>query len=240
MPVPRRNTVVAVMEPSGPLPSEIYWRRRWLAVGAAVVALILLVWIVTAFVGGGDEKPAADATSVSSSLAPTPSASTTPSGTAAAEAGAGAVAGGSSHAAASASETAAVAAGQCADSSLAIKVSADRSTYPVGQDPEFGIVVTNIGSAACDRDLGAGMQQVLVYTIDGQHRLWSNSDCYPTAASDIRTLKPGEQAAFTVKWSGATSAPGCTAPRDPVGPGAYTVVGQLGNLRSSPEPFNLS
>lgn len=234
------------MEPSGPLPSEIYWRRRWLAVGAAVVALILLVWIVSAFVGGDDESPAADATSASSSL--TPSASVTPTvsatGTAAAAAGAGDAGSesdsGTAAAAASASDTPAAAGGQCPDSSLAIKVSADQSTYPAGQEPEFGIVVTNIGSNACDRDLGAGMQQVLVYTIDGQNRLWSNSDCYPNAASDMRTLKPGEQAAFTVKWSGATSAPGCTAPRDPVAPGAYTVVGQLGNLRSAPEPFNLS
>ncbi|WP_345353008.1 hypothetical protein [Rhodococcus olei] len=231
-----------MMEPSGPLPPEIYWRRRWLAIGAAVVALILVVWIVSALRGGGDD-PSADAAAASSSLTSTTSATAT--GTAAPSDGAGSGGGGggaSGSASASASGTAAAAPapGQCPDSSLAIKVSADKSTYPAGQEPEFGIVITNIGNTACDRDLGAGMQQVLVYTLDGQKRLWSNVDCYPNSTPDPRTLAPGEQAAFTVKWSGATSAPGCTAPRDPVGAGAYTVVGQLGNLRSSPEPFNLS
>lgn len=228
------------MEPSGPLPPEIYWRRRWLAIGAAVVALILLIWIVSALRGGGDDD--ATAAAASSSLTSTTSATTsaTESGASGTAASGSSGSSGSGSAASGSSTAAAVPAGQCADNSLAIRVSADQATYPVGQEPEFGIVITNIGSAPCDRDLGAGMQQVLVYTLDGQQRLWSNTDCYPNSTPDVRTLAPGEQAAFTLKWSGATSEPGCTAPREPVGAGAYTVVGQLGNLRSTAEPFNLS
>ena len=53
-------------------------------------------------------------------------------------------------------------------------------------------------------------------------------------------LRPGDQAAFSVRWSGTTSEPGCAVPREPVQPGAYTVVGQLGGLRSTPEPFNMT
>lgn len=229
------------MEPSGPLPPEIYWRRRWLAIGAGVVALLLLIWIVSALRGGGDDDPAADAAAVSSSLTSTTSASGSATESSSAAGGASGSESSAASGEGSPSGTAVAApAGQCADNSLAIKVSADKATYPAGEEPEFGIVITNIGNGTCDRDLGAGMQQVLVYTLDGQQRLWSNNDCYPNAAPDLRTLKPGEQAAFTVKWSGATSEPGCAAPRDPVGAGAYTVVGQLGNLRSTPEPFNLS
>ncbi|MFD4293532.1 hypothetical protein ACFWPA_12665 [Rhodococcus sp. NPDC058505] len=228
-----------MMEPSGPLPSEIYWRRRWLAIGAAVVALVLLIWIVTALRGGGDDDPTAEAAAASSSLTSTTAASDTTSATesGAADGGESTTESGDD---APSGTAAAAPAGQCADSSLAIKVSADKATYQAGEEPEFGIVVTNIGNASCDRDLGAGMQQVLVYSLDGQQRLWSNNDCYPNSTPDVRTLKPGEQAAFTVKWSGSTSEPGCAAPRTPVGAGAYSVVGQLGNLRSSPEPFNLS
>ncbi|WP_050063602.1 hypothetical protein [Rhodococcus sp. RD6.2] len=232
-----------MMEPSGPLPPEIYRRRRWLAIGAAVVALVLLIWIVSAVRGGGDDE-ATDAAAASASLTTTTTAS--PS-TSASESGSASSSGssGSSSVTDSASGTAdapatPVAAGQCPDSSLAVKVSASKPTYPAGEEPEFGIVVTNIGNAPCDRELGAGMQQVLVYTLDTQQRLWSNNDCFPNAAADVRTLAAGEQAAFTVKWSGATSEPGCTAPREPVPAGAYSVVGQLGNLRSAPEPFNLS
>ena len=131
-------------------------------------------------------------------------------------------------------------AGQCPDQSLAIKATVEQPTYQAGQEPVFGIVITNIGTTPCQRDLGAGLQQALVYTIDGGQRLWSNADCYPNTASDMRTLNPGQQAAFTVKWSGTTSAPQCAGERTPVAPGAYTVVAQLGALRSAPEPFNIA
>ncbi|MFD4180596.1 hypothetical protein [Rhodococcus sp. NPDC058514] len=246
-----------MLEPTGPLPPEIYWRRRALAIGAGVVALILLVWIVTSL-GGGEDDPSAAAAAVSSSQSSPSSGEAAPSssgdsgGSGSGEAsgaggasgsgdsGAGSPVAGSVSGEAAASSAAAVPAGQCPDQSLAIKASSNQPNYPAGQEPQFGIVVTNIGSATCERDLGAGMQQVLVYSLDGQQRVWSNTDCFPNTAPDIRSLKPGEQAAFTVKWSGATSEPGCTAPRNPVGPGAYTVVGQLGALRSTPEPFNLS
>ncbi|SEK45427.1 hypothetical protein SAMN05444583_10221 [Rhodococcus maanshanensis] len=249
----------SVLEPNGPLPPEIYWRRRALAIGASVVALILFVWIVTSL-GGGDDDPSAEAAAASSSQSSTSSGQAAPSsagdgggsgsGSGSGEAsasgsGSGGSGGGSSVSGsvsgeAAASSSAVVPAGQCPDQSLAIKASSNQPNYPAGQEPQFGIVVTNIGSATCERDLGAGMQQVLVYSLDGQQRIWSNTDCFPNTAPDIRSLKPGEQAAFTVKWSGATSEPGCTAPRNPVGPGAYTVVGQLGALRSTPEPFNIS
>ncbi|MFI6432179.1 hypothetical protein [Rhodococcus oryzae] len=247
-----------MLEPNGPLPPEIYWRRRALAIGAGVVALILFVWIVTSLGGGGDD-PEAEAAAASSSQSSTSSGQAAPSsagdtggsGSGSGEASASgsgsggsggdtAVSGSVSGGAASSSSPSAVPAGQCPDQSLAIKASSNQPNYPAGQEPQFGIVVTNIGSATCERDLGAGMQQVLVYSLDGQQRIWSNTDCFPNTAPDIRSLKPGEQAAFTVKWSGATSEPGCTAPRNPVGAGAYTVVGQLGALRSTPEPFNIS
>lgn len=230
------------MEPSGPLPPEIYRRRRWLAIGAAVVALVLLIWIVSALRGGDDDQ-ATDAAAASSSLSVTTTASASSSAPAS-ESGSSSespsASGSTDPSSTGEASDAAAPAGQCADSSLAVKVSPGKPTYPAGEEPEFGIVVTNIGNAPCDRELGAGMQQVLVYTLDTQQRLWSNNDCFPNSAADVRTLAPGEQAAFTVKWSGATSAPGCTAPREPVPAGAYSVVGQLGNLRSAPEPFNLS
>jgi hypothetical protein len=121
-----------------------------------------------------------------------------------------------------------------------VRVTADEPNYKVGTEPEFTIVITNIGTSPCERDLGAGLQQVLVYSLDGNERLWSNTDCFPESTADMRSLSPGDQAAYSVKWSATTSEPGCQAPREPVGPGAYTVVGQLGGLRSVPEPFNIT
>ncbi|MDF3307557.1 hypothetical protein P3H15_21245 [Rhodococcus sp. T2V] len=255
-----------MLEPNGPLPPEIYWRRRALAIGGALVVLLLVVWLINSLRGGGDSEtdPAAASSSLTTpvSISPTASGSSTSSGGSGGSGGGGgggaAAAGGEASSGTSGSSGASrsgtsssaapsgqpVAAGQCPDQSLAIKVAADKPTYLPGEEPSFTTVVTNIGTTPCERDLGSSLQQVLVYTIDGAVRLWSNIDCFPQSAADVRTLAAGEQAQFTVKWSAKTSAPDClTQPepqRDPVGPGAYTVVGQLGQLRSAPEPFNLS
>lgn len=129
--------------------------------------------------------------------------------------------------------------GQCPDQSLAIKVAAAQPTFQLGKQPVFYIVITNISTTSCQRDLFSG-QQVLVSTLDGQHRLWSNTDCYPSPPPQVRNLNAGEQAQFKVDWAGSTSQPGCAGERVPVQPGAYMAVAQLGALRSSPEPFNIA
>lgn len=235
-----------MLEPNGPLPPEIYWRRRALAIGVAVVALVLVVWLIVSLTSSDD--PDTTATGASATLTPTPTttyrpdASSNPGPDAQASGGGGG--GGAPAASTTATTTASgsatpVAPGQCPDQSLAVKASPDQPTYQAGQEPKFTIVVTNIGTSACSRDLGSGLQQVLVYTLENQ-RLWSNIDCFPSTAPDVRNLAPGQQAPFTVTWSATTSEPGCTAPRNPVGAGAYSVVGQLGELRSSPETFNIA
>ncbi|MBY6686706.1 hypothetical protein HQ305_14175 [Rhodococcus sp. BP-149] len=237
-----------MLEPNGPLPPEIYWRRRALAIGGAVVVIGLVVWLVVSLAGGGSQD--SESTAASASLAPSAATTYRPDASAtggSAPAGGSGGGGGGGDAASSSSATstsattssAPVAPGQCTDQSLAVKASPDQPSYPAGQEPAFTVVVTNIGTSACERDLGSGLQQVLVYTLEGQ-RLWSNVDCFPTTTPDIRTLQPGEQAPFAVKWSATTSEPGCAAPRNPVGPGGYSVVGQLGQLRSAPETFNIT
>ncbi|WP_072686862.1 hypothetical protein [Rhodococcus marinonascens] len=266
-----------MLEPTGPLPPEIYWRRRALAVGGAIVVVLLVGLLINSLRGGGDSEanPAAASSSSTTSASTTPTASTSASASAGGGSGGGgaaagaqppgnsgasgggapdgdAPAGGASGSGAwgggppdgDAPAGQPLGAGQCPDQSLAIKVASDKPTYQAGDEPSFTTVITNIGTETCDRDLGSSLQQVLVYTIDGAVRLWSNIDCYPQSDADMRSLAPGEQAQFTVVWSATTSAPDCLEQpepqRDPVAPGAYTVVGQLGQLRSAPEPFNLS
>ncbi|WP_213932548.1 hypothetical protein [Rhodococcus sp. B50] len=243
-----------MLEPTGPLPPEIYWRRRVLAIGVSVVVLALVIWLVLAFTGGDDPDPkpaAAEVTTSATTTAADASAeaaagSTTRSGGGSASSGSRDPEGSASadadedESSTSTTSAAPVPPGQCSDQSLAVRVTADEPNYRVGSEPDFTIVITNIGTSQCERDLGAGLQQVLVYSLDGNERLWANTDCFPESTADIRSLAPGDQAAYSVKWSATTSEPGCTAPREPVGPGAYTVVGQLGGLRSVPEPFNIT
>ncbi|WP_159841954.1 hypothetical protein [Nocardia sp. CY41] len=215
-----------MLEPNGPLPPEIYWRRRVFAIGILVVALALVIWVVLAVARGGD-SPGDSRTAGSSTVTAEPAeAAAKPSG----ESGAPKTSAAASSAAA----------GPCPDQSLAIKVTVEQPTYKTGEQPVFGIVITNISAVPCTRDMGSGLQQVSVHTLDGQRRLWSSTDCYPDGQPDVRTMSRGEQAAFTVTWSGTTSQPSCAGERVQVPPGAYSVVAQLGSVRSMAEPFNIA
>ncbi|QCQ93569.1 hypothetical protein [Rhodococcus sp. SGAir0479] len=223
-----------MLEPNGPLPPEIYRRRRVAAVVAIVVVLGLIVWIVSSLTGGdsSDSSAAAETSALTETSEAAPSSSEEkPSESAAAS---------STSTSASATSTSGAASAQCSDQSLAIKATPDQPQYKIGDEPSFTVAITNIGTAKCERNLGSGLQQALVYTLDGNKRLWSNVDCYPDAEPAVQVLEPGGQARFTVKWSGKTSDPGCTTTRNQVAPGAYTLVAQLGELRSAPEPFNFS
>ncbi|MEU8897721.1 hypothetical protein [Nocardia sp. NPDC048505] len=222
-----------MLEPNGPLPPEIYWRRRVFAIGVLVLAVALVIWLAVMIARGGNSPGDAAAAAVSTAQSAKKSGETKPPLTT------DAAAAGTPSSAAPSSATP-VAQGQCSDQSLAVKVTVEQPTYKSGEQPVFGIVITNISATACSRDVGSGLQQISVYSLDGQKRLWSSTDCYPTGQPDVRTLNRGEQAAFQVTWSGSTSQPNCAGARVPVQSGAYSVVAQLGSVRSAAEPFNIA
>jgi hypothetical protein len=56
----------------------------------------------------------------------------------------------------------------------------------------------------------------------------------------VKTFNPGEQVTTEVTWTGMGSAANCPLPRQPIGPGTYNLVVQLGNLRSATVPFTLA
>jgi hypothetical protein len=127
----------------------------------------------------------------------------------------------------------------CPDSTLAVKGITNQPQYVVGDQPKFTMVVTNIGLVACKRDVGAAVLAAYVYTLENG-RLWSNLDCAPSNETLVKTFQPGEQVTTEVTWTGMGSAPNCPLPRQPIGPGMYNLVVQLGNLRSAAVPFGLA
>ncbi|MFD3595397.1 hypothetical protein ACFWU5_21950 [Nocardia sp. NPDC058640] len=221
-----------MLEPNGPLSPEIYWRRRALAIGVAVVVLAIVIWLVTMVARGGESAGAENAAATTSETA-TSAPSTTTSATSSAPTGS------STTPTTTTSATDQPAAPPCSDQSLALKVTVGQPTYKVGDQPAFGTVITNISSAACSRDLGAG-PQFLVYTLDGQRRLWASNDCAQDDPPEMKTLKAGEQLSYKGNWFGTTSQPQCAGDRLQVPAGAYMVVAQLGAARSAAEPFNLA
>lgn len=243
MTCPYRGNVLD-LEPRGPLPTEIYWRRRGLALGIAVVVVGIAVAIVIALVSSNaGAKPAdkpASAQSHSGSNAPQAPATQQPAGQTEAPAP-GAPPGALNPE--SPTPTAAVQpppvlkdGDDCPDATLAVKGLTNSPQYYIGDQPKFTMVVTNIGLVSCKRDVGAAVLAAYVYSLDNK-RLWSNLDCAPSNETLVKTFTPGEQVTTAVTWTGMGSAPKCPLPRPAIGPGTYNLVVQLGNLRSQPLPF---
>lgn len=229
------------LEPHGPLPRQIYWRRRALALGIAVlvIGIIAAVVAVVAMNSTSNEQPTANESPAAEAAPPPlpgenpevkspiqPPAQQAPPPTP--------------------TPTAAVVpppilkeGDDCPDSTLAVKGITNQPQFIVGDQPKFTMVVTNIGLVACQRDVGAAVLAAYVYSLDNE-RLWSNLDCAPSNETLIKTFQPGEQVTTEVTWTGMGSAPNCPLPRQPIGPGTYNLVVQLGNLRSATVPFILA
>lgn len=236
------------LEPRGPLPTEIYWRRRGLALGIAVVAIGIVVAAIVAFVSSnnGGAKPAGKPTAAQGHPGSSaPQAPQTPQPAGQTEAPAPGAPAGSPNPE-SVTPTAAVQpppvlkeGDDCPDSTLAVKGLTNSPQYYIGDQPKFTMVVTNIGLVACKRDVGAAVLAAYVYSLDNK-RLWSNLDCAPSNETLVKTFTPGEQVTTAVTWTGMGSAVHCPLPRPAIGPGTYNLVVQLGNLRSQPVPFVLN
>jgi hypothetical protein len=147
------------LEPQGPLPPQVYWRRRGLALGIAALAIALVAGISFALFGGsGSAKNAANETtqtpqpenktpvveSAESSAAPTPTPTAAVEPPPVLQAG-----------------------DDCPDSTLAVKGITNAPQYVIGDQPKFTMVVTNIGLVACKRDVGAAAGRQVVRILRG-------------------------------------------------------------------------
>ena len=132
-----------MFEPIGPLPPEIYWRRRAVAIGVIVILVVALIWLVSSLRGGGETPEADNAVSTSDLTLPAPSSSSSASTSksAAPQSGTSTTPTGVSGGAnvgqpADTSKPAAPPApggapGQCPDQSLAVKATVENPTYKV-------------------------------------------------------------------------------------------------------------
>lgn len=208
---------------------EVFLKRRMIALGSLVVALLLVVCLIVFFSGKKNDHPPTQVSPAPASTIPTimPSLPGQP--------------------VASASAPSAPAppimpsADYCTNSQIAVYVSPDKPEYAPEEQPQFTIVVTNIGTVTCTRDLGTGVQKVIVDSnnTDKPVGVWSNSDCSQQPGVDMRQLKPGQQETFKIAWTKYDSVPQCTTERKLVPPGKYSVQAQLGDKASEFTPFVL-
>jgi hypothetical protein len=252
-----------MIEPTGPLPRSVYWRRRAIAAAACVLAVVLLAWIIGALVGSADEHPVRGSgdsrqlAAAPSSPSPSDRRSESPSASASASAGptASPTAAPTSSAVPIGSPTTKPAPKPtakptpkappgppkaCANEVIRVAARPGAASYRVGERPLLRLVVVNVGKLPCIRDLSRKLREIVVTTADGKQRLWSSNDCYGPPGTDRRTLAPGRPVEFTLNWAGRTSAPGCPLQRKTVSPGRYRVIGKLGALTGAPTPLTLT
>jgi len=230
--------LVLDLEPHGPLPTQIYWRRRALAIGigVVVVAIVAAIAILVVSNSTGDTK----AEQSSSAAPPTPLPGENPEVKTPVQPPAQQAPPPTPTPSAAVTPPPVLEEGDdCPDSTLAVKGITSQPDFVVGDQPKFTMIVTNIGLVACKRDVGAAVLAAYVYSLNNE-RLWSNLDCAPSNETLVKTFNPGEQVTTEVTWTGMGSAPNCPLPRQPIGPGTYNLVVQLGNLRSAAVPFILA
>ncbi len=218
-----------MIEPTGPQPASVYWRRRAIALGASLVALLLTIWLVASLVGRSDAQPTSQAmTSTppstppstaapsSSSTAPPPPPAAPPSPTPPPGPPA-----------------------PCDDASITVVAEVGKPSYEVGGQPEFKILVSNAGQLPCTKDIGRAVRELVVTSADGVTQLWSSNHCFVTEGSEVRIMQPREVFTYGLNWAGSTSDEGCRT-HSRVGPGDYLLVAKVAGKAGNPVVFRLT
>jgi hypothetical protein len=99
------------------------------------------------------------------------------------------------------------------------------------------LTVTNTGTAACNRDVGAGANELRITS--GSVLVWSSDFCNPSKATDVQALEPGKPFTTSVTWPGTIIEEGCPADQPQAQAGSYRVVGRNGAVDSEPVTFTV-
>lgn len=215
-----------VKNPVGPEPPNTYWRRRAAVLGVLVV-ILLLGWLLLRAVFGSSAEPEAQDPSASPSASPTASASPEPSD---ASPSASAAPNSSASPSPSARST-------CSDSDIEVAASTSASSTSVGAGMGLTMTVTNTGDAACNRDVGAGANELRITS--GSVLVWSSDFCSPSSESDVVALMPGKPFTTSVTWSGTVTAKDCPADQPLAQSGTYKVQARNGDVTSESVTFTV-
>jgi len=224
---------------------EVYWRRRALLGAGLILVAVTAIVLVLAVRGGGSGSdsatgPAGSAGPAEAGSEPGAASSATDapsSGIASPTAGGSSSESGASAGSGSPAGSAAVPAG-CAAADLQIAASTSLPSYPIGASPGLNIVVTNAGAQPCVADLSDGNIVLLVYF--GDARIWGSHDCSVEPGSSPQTLPVNEPLTRQIVWTGLSSNEGCTATRQRVGAGTYTLQPIFAGQPGTPTTFAIA
>ena len=221
--------VVLDIEPHGPLPTQIYWRRRALALGIAVLVIGVIAAVVVMVVmnSTGTEGKTAGKPNPTQAATPTPLPGENP------EIKTPVVPPAQQAPPPTPTPTAAVMpppvlkeGDDCPDSTLAVKGITNQPQYVVGDQPKF-TWSSPTSTGRMPRDVPrAGRLRVLA----GQHPVVVESRLRPVERDAGKTFQPGEQVTTEVTLTGMVLRR-ARSPRQPIGPGTYNPLAAALSLR---------
>jgi hypothetical protein len=204
------------MDPVGPLPPSVYWRRRLIILAVVLVVLLLLTRACGVWGGNASSSTPAPTATPTASKTATPTRSATPTTKPTAT-------------------SAAIKA--CTDSQVRVFARPAKTQNPVGGPVQIDFVVTTGSDTACTRDVGSAKDEVVI-TSDGR-RIWSSDDCNPGGEPDVRRISKSEPFSVTVTWDGSVSQKGCPSPRSKAPAGSYLSTGRNGDVTGPGSAFTL-
>jgi hypothetical protein len=215
----------------GPLPPSVYWRRRALVLGAALLVLFLVAqacMAATAAPGGdaaGDPSPSAavETPAATPPLTAPPAPPVTDRDN------------GGDDRDRSTSER--LTGDECRDEDMLITAEADRTTFAAGDPVQFTIRIRNDSDRTCVRDIGGELRELYLIQGTGANKVWSTQHCGGPSGRDEAQLPPGFETTYFIVWSGRTSTT-CDGEDRPAGPmvtpGKYQLFARLGTAYSEP------
>jgi hypothetical protein len=228
------KSVSGVVRPVGPEEPQVYWRRRLVVGLAAIVTLIILINSLS----GGSDPIASAASSSQSPNAVVTSPEITPGPSVSESQTTNASEPTSSEPTVLTpsvqSTVPVVSQGECSDADTSIRVVVDRKTTTVGEGVHIKMIVKNISTTTCKRDVGSGANEVTV--ISGPALIWSTDHCNPSTDKDLVELAPGQEWSVNVVWIGKQTAKGCKV-RNMAEPGTYWAHGRNASLNSDGVKF---
>lgn len=133
-----------MLDPNGPLPPTVYWRRRAVALAVALTVTVLLGWILILLFGGNTEPQAAGRLAAPAAPSPAPQ------------------------------KPAAAEPPECPDTATRVAAEVGRPSFKSGEKITLGAVVTNTGKTPCVRDLNRVHREIEVLGSEGKHVWGSN------------------------------------------------------------------
>jgi hypothetical protein len=203
--------------PVGELPPDVYWRRRVTILAFAVLAILVIFFLLKAAFASDDQTTKPGPSSTSSgipsglpSASPNSSVSTSPGDIRA-----------------------------CGTGDLSIDLAPTTRDFAGPALPSFNATVTQTGLTSCVVDTTATGSELLVTS--GSDRIWSSKDCLSGALPLQQVvLAPDESRVIQVNWSRIRSNESCAANLPSPRAGTYHAVLTLAGVDSSTTTFTLS